>query len=124
MFWRKEKGEKNSPEGNLQEKGSGAVRPQKEKVGSPKEQMKKRIEDLTSGNSLIWKLPKIYWSGLGYFAIIELNDQYPKKGRKYTVSTDAMVEEKPAGQKIFRWDSNSPKDLIKWVIDKEGILMN
>ena len=43
MFWRKEKEEKDSGGGSFQASGSGAVKPQSEKVGSPKEQMKKRI---------------------------------------------------------------------------------
>ena len=48
-------------------------------------------------------------------AVIELNPDYPKNGKKYNVYSTNVVDMEPVnkGQKFF--DSNKPKDIARWV---------
>jgi hypothetical protein len=54
--------------------------------------------------------------GRGAF-IVELNPNYPSKGKKYNCySVNVLnMELAPKGQKL--WDSNKPKDIANWVRD-------
>ena len=50
-------------------------------------------------------------------AVVELNPNYPKKGKKYNIYTADVVDMQPVGkgQKLF--DSNKPKEIAKWIKD-------
>jgi hypothetical protein len=104
MFWRK----------NQNAGGEGI------KVLSPKKTMVKEIGELSDGHALTYKLGKAYWGGLGAYALIELNKEYPKKGKKYVIFTDNMGDDKPAGMKKRIWTSNKPKDIAEWLLEKGG----
>ena len=55
-------------------------------------------------------------------AVIELNPEYPGKGKKYTLSTDKIVEDKPAGKRSRLWDYNKATDIAKWIMERGGEL--
>lgn len=78
------------------------------------------VEQLTQGQSLIYKLPEFYWSGFAAFLMVDLNPSYPQKGRKYIMSTDGIADGKPAGLKKRLSDSNKPKDVADWVVQRKG----
>ena len=50
-------------------------------------------------------------------AVVELNPNYPKKGKKYNIYTADVVDMQPVGkgQKLF--DSNKPRDIARWIKD-------
>ncbi|GAI59065.1 unnamed protein product [marine sediment metagenome] len=91
----------------------------KAKEPSPKEVIT-QIEQLTLGQALSYRLLETYGGGL---AVIELNPQYPKKGRKYILSLEELVDGKPAGKRHRLWDSDKPKDLAGWILDQNGELL-
>ena len=82
------------------------------------------IEELVPGKNLIYRLPELYHGGIGAFAIIELSQDFPKKGRKFIISTDMADNGNPKGQKIRRWDTNKPKEIINWLKDKSATPFN
>jgi len=87
---------------------------------SPKDIMADQIEQLTPGQTLSYRLPETYGGGL---AVIELNPQYPKKGRKYILSTETIVDSKPTGKRRRLFDANKPKDIAGWILDRDGELL-
>src|SRR4030042_3343500 len=78
------------------------------------------VEQLTRGQSLIYKLPESGWIMDSAFLIAELNPSYPEKGRKYVYSRDKIVDGKPSGQKIRAFESNKPIEFANWVVDRNG----
>ena len=111
MIWKKKQTEVKATE----------AKPQKVKELSPKEIIGSQIEQLGPGQSLSYKLPEAYG---GDFVIVELNPQYPGKGKKYVVSTDEMVEGKPAGKKFRIFDSDKPTDIGGWIVKRDGKLFS
>ena len=111
MFWKKKQAEAKAKE----------AKPKKVKKLSPKEIIGNQIEQLSPGQSLSYRLPETYGGGL---AIVGLNPEYPGKGKKYVLSTDKIVAGKPAGQKTRFWDSNKPKDVASWILEKNGELFS
>jgi len=111
MFWKKKQTEAKAKE----------AKPQKAKKLSPKEIMINQIEQLGPGQSVSYRLPETYGGGL---AVVELNSQYPTKGRMYILSTEKIVGGKPARQRSRLWDSNKAKDMAGWIIDRGGELFS
>ena len=101
MFWKKKEG-----------KGE-------EKELSPKEIVANKVEQLGPGEALSYRLAEVYGGGL---AIVEPNPQYPEKGKKYFLSLDKIVDEKPTGKRSRLWESNKPKDFAGWIIERGGQL--
>lgn len=122
MFWKKKQPVTTALEGKAQETKVEVQEPQKAKKLSPKEIMANQIEQLRPEHSLVYRLSKIYWSGLGGFAIVELNPEYPRKGKKYVLSIDKIVEGKPAGNRSHFSDDNNPKGIARWIVDRGGEL--
>jgi|GEM_PF-690097 len=104
------------------EKKTGEQKPEEVRRIGPKETMINQIEQLPKGERLVYKLSEIYWTGLGGFAIVELNPQYPGKGKKYVVSTDKIEDGKPSGRAARLWETNKAKDAAEWILDKKGAL--
>jgi len=100
MFWKRKKTE-------------GA----REKKLSPKEVITNEIEQLAPGQALSYKHTETFGGGL---TVVELNPQYPEKGKKYNVSTEELVDNKPAGKRRRLFDSNKPKDVASWILDRDG----
>ncbi len=108
MFWKKD-----------QNAGGGGS-----KVLSPKKTIMGEIEALTNDHVLTYKLGEAYWGGLGAYTMVELNKEYPQKGKKYLIFTDNMGENKPAGTRKKLWTSNKSKEIAGWILDKEGTRVN
>jgi len=84
---------------------------------SSKEALISEIEGLTAGQAIRYRLTDTFGGGL---AVIELNPQYPGKGAKYILSTEALVAEKPSGNKRTLFDTNKAKLLADWMFDRNG----
>jgi len=50
-------------------------------------------------------------------AIVELNPDYPKKGKKYTIYTAGVVGREPAGNRQKLMGVDKPKEIAKWIKD-------
>lgn len=101
-----------------------APKPEAEKL-SPKDIVRQQVEQLKAGQTLIYQLGKIWGVAVkDELAVIELNPEYPKPkmGLKFILSTEKLVDGKPAGERTRLSDSNKPKDLASWVADREGKL--
>ena len=97
----------------------GKAEPPKAKAKplSPKDALAGQIEQLVPGQSLSYITSKTYG---GYIATIELNPQYPTKGRKFMMSTQSVADDKTSGQKNRLWDSDKAKDIAVYILDREG----
>lgn len=96
----------------------------KDKFFSEKKKARALIEQLAPGESLIYRLPTIYHSAIGAFAVVELNQDFPKNGGKYIISTDMAENGNPKGKKMRRWDTNKTKRIIDWLKDKSATPFN
>jgi len=119
MFWKKKQPVATALEGKAQETKVEAQEPQKAKKLSPKEIIIDRIEQLAAGETVSYRLAEARGGGL---AVVELNPQYPEKGKKYFLSLEKIVDGKPAGTRSRLWDSNKPKELAGWIIERGGEL--
>jgi len=110
--------------GFIYRKGDRTMLGWKSKSSSEKEKTLASIEELAPGKSLVYRLPELYHGGIGAFAVIDLNQDFPKNGRKFIISTDMADNGNPKGQKIRRWDTNKPKQIIDWLKDKSATPFN
>jgi hypothetical protein len=78
------------------------------------------LEQLAPGQTLIYQLPELYWSGFTAFIIAELNQEYPKKGKKYLAFVDGIKDSKPAGNKRRYFESNNAKTYAEAVAERQG----
>jgi len=76
------------------------------------------IAQLEQGEILNCSLPAAYG---GQMAVIEFNTMYPWKGHKYILSTQALVNGKPEGEKTFVMGSNEAEDIAAWVLHHRGV---
>lgn len=100
MFWKRKKTEEA-----------------REKKLSPKEVITNEIEQLTPGQARSYSLTETFGGGL---VVVELNPRYPEEGKKYIVSTEELVDNKPSGKRRRLFDSNKPKDVASWILDRNG----
>jgi len=119
MFWKKRQPVATALDGKAQETKVEVQEPQKAKKLSPKEIIIDRIEQLGPEESVSYRLPEVRG---GELAVVELNPQYPEKGNKYLLSLEKIVDGKPAGTRSRLWDSNKPKNLAGWILDRSGEL--
>jgi len=113
MFWKKKEAAVKPTEAKAEPPKA------KEKKLSPKDIIVRKIEQLSPEQTISYRLPETYGGGL---VIVELNPEYPAKGRKYILSTEKIASGKPTGQRSRLWDSNKPKDMAGWIIDRGGEL--
>ena len=113
MFWRKK-----TAEAGAQTTKAEPLKMKTKKL-SPRDIMRQQIEQLPAGDVLSYRLPETYGGGL---AVIEWNPKYPQKGRKYILSTEKLADGKPTGKKSQLFDSNDPKGLANWVMERGGEL--
>jgi hypothetical protein len=92
----------------------------KEKKSSPRDVLIKKIEQLSSGERICYQLPAMYG---GDVVIIELNQGYPAKGRKYAVVSADLVDGKPGEKRRTLWDTDKPKVIADWILEKNAQLM-
>ena len=112
MFW-KRKGNHQDATAIQQTK----VKLQKEKKLTPLDIMSNHIEQLGPGEYRVYRL--LAASSLG-LAVIELNPEYPVKGKKYNIMVERLMDDRPVGRRTKMWDSNKPRDIAKWIIEKRG----
>jgi len=95
-----------------------------EKKLSPKEIIANQIDQLAETKSLSYKLPEVYWTGLGGFVYIETNPKFgEKKERKYLSFTDTVVDGKPAGKRRQLWAFDSSREMAAWLIERGAELL-
>ncbi len=114
MFWKKK------PAVSTEAKPQKAPKPAGKKL-SPKDILASQIEQLGPGQSIRHQLPEFYGGDL---VIIEPNPNYPSKGRKYTMNIQKMVNGKPVGEANLFWESNKPRDIAAWIVDRNGALVS
>ena len=113
MFWRKEKVAVEAAPAGVSSVEAKATKPKAKKL-SPKETVMSEIEQLAPEQELKYFLPSTYGSRV---YIVELNPEYPKKGKKYVMSTQRVEDGKLVGEKTRSWDSDKPKAIVNWIID-------
>jgi hypothetical protein len=80
-----------------------------------REEIMRQMEQLKDGESLKFAIPEIFGGGI---AIIGPNPKRSEKGaKKYLLEIGDDEGVKPY------WDTNKPKDLAKWVADRQGDLV-
>jgi hypothetical protein len=82
--------------------------------------IKKEVENLVPGQTLIYRLPEFYWNDFAAFLMVEINPTFPQKGKKYSMSRDGIVNGQPAGKKQYSGNTNNPNDYVDWVQRREG----
>ena len=94
-----------------------------EKKLSPKDILINQIDALTTpGQSLLYKLPEIYWTGLGGFIVIERNDKQTEKSKPFVAFTDEIKDGAPVGKKKRLWEFNVAREMASWIIERNGVL--
>jgi hypothetical protein len=78
-----------------------------------------RIEQITPGQPLRFKIPEAWGCG---FVTVVLNPQYPQKGRKYILTTENTVSGMPGGKRTIMYDSDNPVEVATSVVDRNGEL--
>jgi len=101
MFWKKKNGEKKL---------------------SPKDIIINQIDALTPGQGVLYKLPEIYWTGLGGFILIERNGQQTEKAKPFVAFTDEIKDGAPVGKKKRLWEFNMAREMASWIIERNGVL--
>lgn len=122
MFWRKKQ-----VVADTTKVGSGAATPEataevkvrqpKVKPQSPKEVLTNKVVALVAGEAVTYHFDKTFGGALVH---VELNPKYPNKGHKYTVALEKIEAGKPKGAKSVLWDSNNPKEIASWILERDG----
>ena len=115
MFWKKKEAAVKPTEAKAEPPKS------KEKKLSPKDIIVSKIEQLSLEQTISYRLPETYGGGL---VVVELNPEYPAKGRMYILSTEKIAGGKPIVKRGRLWDSDKPKDIASWIIDRGGELFS
>jgi hypothetical protein len=80
-----------------------------------------QIEQITPGQTLRYKIAEPGTWGGGFVAV-ELNPQYPQKGRKYLLIIENSINGMPGGEKTTMYDTNNPVEVATSVVDRHGEL--
>ena len=93
---------------------------EQEKLG-PREVILERIEHIKPEEVLRYRLPEVY-TGIygGEFGVVQLNPEYPQRGKKYSFSMERLIDDKPSGRFTHIWDTNSPERLADWILERNG----
>ena len=78
-----------------------------------------RIEQLTSGQILRFKIPET-WGG--DFISVELNPRYPQDGRKYILSMENSVHGMPGQKRTIMYVSDKSMEIAASIKDRNGEL--
>lgn len=90
----------------------------KPKKLTPNEVLAKQIEQLIPGQILRYKIVRETWGA--DFIAVELNPQYPQKGKKYILSTGNIVQGMPGGKKSIMYESDNSLEIATSVLDRKG----
>jgi hypothetical protein len=87
-----------------------------------KDEIRKKIEELSQpGSKVFFYLSASPASGgpLGRgAALVEVNPDYPGKGKKYIVSAVSVEGAEPTSKGLKMFDSNNPKDIAGWIKER------
>ena len=120
MFWNrgKETEKKERPAENQAKKGDGGLAV-KTKPVTPKDTIIQAVEGVTAEKGIAFILPKDFGN---WQLAIELNPQYPGKGKKYVASREDLVDGNPNGNKFHQFDTNHSREIAEWVLDRKAAL--
>ena len=76
------------------------------------------IEALNPGQAVIYQLSEFYT--FARFLGVELNPEFPQKGKKYLMFTDEMADGKPKGKKNYTGSTNKIADIVFWISDRDS----
>jgi len=111
MFWKKDKGSS----------ASVAEGPAKAKKLSPKDLVTQEIDQIASGNTLVFRLGATY---IKPYITVARNAEYPGKGKKFSVLQDGKdAEGNPANKAGKFWDTNDAREIAGWLVDREGTVL-
>jgi len=85
---------------------------------SPIDELTTRILALTNDQEIVHQLPEFYGNEL---AIVSLNPEYQRGGKKYRILLERTIDGQPSGQRRTSWDSDKAKELAKWILERNGI---
>ena len=104
MFGRKEK--------------DGVAAPEKVRKLTPSDVMIQQLDSLETGKEMIFKLGQIYVKP--YISVAR-----NATGKKFSVYQDGMdAAGNPAGKRGKFWDADHAKDIVHWIIEREGTVFN
>jgi len=93
-------------------------RPAKAKKASPKDLIAEELEQIAPAQKVNFQLGKTY---IKPFISVVRNPGYPEKGKKYSVLQDGVDETgKQANNPGRVWDTNNPREIASWLVDREG----
>ena len=111
MFWKRKEGKEGTKAAKL----------------SPNEILANQIDQqLTPGQTLRFKIKIPETSELGPrkfeagFINVELNPQYPQKGKKYVFSAENMVNGMPGGKRTIMYETDKSIELATSVLDRNA----
>jgi hypothetical protein len=81
-----------------------------------RQEIMEQMEQFKGGQALKFNIPEIFGGGV---AVIVLNPNYKEQGeKKYLLKLGD--DEKRAAEASPYWATDKPKDLAKWVADRQG----
>lgn len=84
---------------------------------SPRDVLIERIEQVTPGQEVAFRLPPIYGSDI---IVVEANKDYPGKGHKFAVASADPVEGKPGPNRRHIWEADKAKPIADWILARNG----
>jgi len=95
----------------------GAVAaPEKAKKVSPSDALVGKLESLPAGKEITFRLGEIYVKP--YISVAR-----NATGKKFTVFQDGKdAENKPLGKRGKFWDADKAKDIVHWIVEREGTI--
>ncbi len=87
---------------------------------TPSEVLAGKIEQLTAGKNLRYKITEPEAWGCN-FITVELNSQYPERGKKYLFSREKMANGLPDGNKCSIYDSDNALEIANSIIERKAV---
>ncbi len=78
-----------------------------------------QIEQLSPSESLSYRLPQV--NG-GQLAVVEFSTEYPWRGSKYALSTQALVGGRSVGERERVLNSDEAREIAVWLLERRGNL--
>jgi len=79
-----------------------------------------KIEQLTAGKTLRYKITEPEAWGCNFISV-ELNSQFPERGKKYLFSREKMANGLPDGNKCSIYDSDSALEIANSIIERKAV---
>lgn len=71
-----------------------------------------QFEQLSPGQSISYQLKELFG---GELATVDLNPEYPDKGKKYRLNLQELVDGKPRGERKRFLDFDEPEKIADWI---------